>query len=55
MGKPVWLMIPAQGTDWRWMAGREDSPWYPSMRIFRQKAGQGWGPVVDEVLRGLKA
>jgi hypothetical protein len=53
MGKPVWLLIPAQGTDWRWMAGRDDSPWYPSMRIFRQKPGAGWAPVVDEVLRGL--
>jgi ADP-heptose:LPS heptosyltransferase len=55
LGKPVWLLVPAQGTDWRWMTGRDDSPWYPSMRLFRQKPGQGWGPVVDEVLRRLAA
>ena len=47
--------LPATGTDWRWMTGREDSPWYPSMRIFRQRPGQDWGPVVDEVVRRIAA
>jgi hypothetical protein len=35
MGKPVWLLLPADA-DYRWMDKREDSPWYPSMRLFRQ-------------------
>jgi hypothetical protein len=32
---------------WRWLLGRDDSPWYPTMRLFRQTAGGDWAPVVD--------
>jgi len=37
MGKPTWLLLPFYG-DWRWHYTREDSPWYPSMRLFRRRA-----------------
>ena len=35
LGRPVWLLLPWV-TDWRWMLNREDNPWYPTMRLFRQ-------------------
>ncbi|EEF24853.1 o-linked n-acetylglucosamine transferase, ogt, putative, partial [Ricinus communis] len=46
LGKPCWLLLPDYRCDWRWMAEREDTPWYPSMRLFRQPRGGGWAPVV---------
>lgn len=49
MGKPCWVLLPAHETDWRWMLERSDSPWYPSMRLFRQRPGKGWDPVIDRV------
>jgi hypothetical protein len=50
MGKPCWTLLPVQGLDWRWMHERQDSPWYPSMRLFRQRQAGDWTSVVDEVL-----
>lgn len=50
MGKPTWLMLPFFG-DWRWHYTRDDSPWYPSMRLFRRAAGADWSEVVAR-LRG---
>ncbi|MDP9172421.1 MAG: tetratricopeptide repeat protein [Planctomycetota bacterium] len=45
MGKPVWTLLPF-APDWRWMLGREDSPWYPTMRLFRQTKERNWdGPI----------
>ncbi len=52
LGIPVWLLLPATG-DWRWMTGQEDSPWYPGMRIFRQRDGNGWQPVVARLAAAL--
>lgn len=45
LGKPVWILLPARDTDWRWLRGREDSPWYPSARLFRQRVPGDWEPV----------
>jgi ADP-heptose:LPS heptosyltransferase len=48
LGRPVWLMLP-YAADWRWMLDRADSPWYPTMRIFRQRSPGDWAPVVKAV------
>jgi len=50
MGKAVWLML-HDSPDWRWMLEREDSPWYPTMRIFRQENAGDWDGVVARVVR----
>jgi tetratricopeptide (TPR) repeat protein len=52
MGKPVWLLSRFNGC-WRWLADRPDSPWYPSMRIFRQGPDRSWPPVVKAVRSAL--
>jgi hypothetical protein len=48
LGKPVWLMLPF-APDWRWLLQREDSPWYPSMRLFRQRQPSDWNSVITAV------
>jgi ADP-heptose:LPS heptosyltransferase len=52
MGKPVWVLIPYV-PDWRWMLEREDSPWYPTMRLFRQQKKEDWGHVFGRVAHEL--
>jgi tetratricopeptide (TPR) repeat protein len=52
VGKPVWLLN-RYNTCWRWLMGRVDSPWYPSMRIFRQPTLGDWTSVIAEVKRAL--
>ncbi len=54
MGKPVWVLL-CHAADWRWMSDPERSPWYPSMRLFRQSAAGAWGPVLCAVERALAA
>ena len=49
MGKPCWLMLPAVNTDWRWLKGRSDSPWYPSLRLLRQTRAHDWSGVIDTI------
>jgi hypothetical protein len=48
LGKPVWTLLPYRA-DWRWMLDRADSPWYPTMRLFRQPSPGDWSTVVGEV------
>jgi Flp pilus assembly protein TadD len=54
LGKPVWVLLPGV-PDWRWLLDREDSPWYPTMRLFRQLGSSGWGSVVSRVAEELSA
>jgi FkbM family methyltransferase len=51
---PVWVLLPFV-PDWRWLLGREDSPWYPSMRLFRQNEPGNWDEVFEHVGRALTA
>jgi ADP-heptose:LPS heptosyltransferase len=53
MGKPVWIML-NRGCDWRWFLDREDSPWYPTARLFRQTTPGGWQEVVDRIEHELR-
>jgi len=48
LGLPVWLLLPTP-CDWRWMDERGDSPWYPTMRIFRQRVPGAWAEVIEQV------
>lgn len=52
LGKPVLLLLP-YAPDWRWLLERSDSPWYPTMQIFRQKHSGGWSSVVNQVHSAL--
>jgi ADP-heptose:LPS heptosyltransferase len=53
MGVPTWLLLHS-GCDWRWMETRTDSPWYPTMRLFRQKIVGDWEPVIAQVKQQLE-
>jgi Flp pilus assembly protein TadD len=52
MGKMTWLLLPF-APDWRWQLKREDSPWYPTMRLFRQRETGAWPEVVQRVKEAL--
>ena len=54
LGTPVWTMLPFN-PDWRWLLNRDDSPWYQSMRLFRQRERGDWANVVDSVCRELQS
>jgi Flp pilus assembly protein TadD len=53
MGKPV-FMLDRYDNCWRWLSARDDTPWYPSLRIFRQKQPGEWGPIVARVAEALR-
>jgi hypothetical protein len=53
MAKPVWGLLP-YSPDWRWMLHREDSPWYPTLRLWRQPEPGDWRPVLDRVAAELR-
>jgi hypothetical protein len=53
LGRPTWVLLPA-AADWRWMLGRSDSPWYPSVRLYRQATLGDWSGPVDAVARDLE-
>jgi precorrin-6B methylase 2 len=52
LGKAVWVLLPTPA-DWRWLEGREDSPWYPTMRLFRQQVRGEWGEVIERMQAAL--
>ncbi|MEO8484936.1 MAG: tetratricopeptide repeat protein [Betaproteobacteria bacterium] len=52
MGRPVWMLLPTPA-EYRWMTEREDTPWYPTLRLFRQRASREWEPVIARVARSL--
>ena len=52
LAKPVWTLVCFRA-DWRWLRDREDTPWYPTMRLYRQPAAGDWGAVVQAVARDL--
>jgi hypothetical protein len=54
MGKPVWTMLPF-APDFRWMLDRPDSPWYPTMRLYRQPACDDWNSVLRQIAEDLSA
>ncbi|MDN3278875.1 tetratricopeptide repeat protein [Frankia sp. RB7] len=54
LGAPVWTMVPFN-PDWRWLLNRDDSPWYQSMKLFRQSERGDWASVVDDVRRELES
>lgn len=53
LGVPVWNLLHAEA-DWRWMEGRDDSPWYPTMRLFRQECPGDWAAVIGRVTTELE-
>jgi tetratricopeptide (TPR) repeat protein len=54
LGKPAWILIP-KAADWRWMLDREDSPWYPSVRLFRQQKPGAWDEPMGRLRAALRA
>jgi len=52
LNKPVWVLLP-YGSEWRWLLNRNDSPWYPSVRLFRQPIPGQWKPVMRQVVQAL--
>lgn len=54
IGRPTWVLLPF-AADWRWLTGRDDSPWYPTVRLFRQSEPGRWDDVVGRVAEALGA
>ena len=54
MGKPVWIMLPFN-SDWRWLVDRDDSPWYPAVRLFRQHDPRSWDNVISSLRAALES
>jgi ADP-heptose:LPS heptosyltransferase len=59
LARPTWLLLPF-APDWRWQLDRDDSPWYPTLRLFRQERPRDWATVIARVrselaARGLRA
>ena len=53
LGAPVWTVLQLV-PDWRWLLGRQDSPWYPTMRLFRQNKLGDWGEVFERIVAEVK-
>ena len=54
LGRPTWIMLNQYGVDWRWLLNRSTSPWYPTVRLFRQPTMGNWGPVITQITRHLE-
>jgi hypothetical protein len=54
IGKPVWILL-SKASDWRWLINRDDTPWYPTARLFRQPEPGAWAPVISSVAAALSA
>lgn len=54
LGRPTWVLLPVV-PDWRWLLGREDNPWYSSVRLFRQDERRDWAELLERVSQALKA
>jgi tetratricopeptide (TPR) repeat protein len=52
LGKPVWILLPF-AADWRWLVGRDDSPWYPSARLYRQRRPGDWADPLARMAQDL--
>jgi hypothetical protein len=53
LGRPVFTAVPVI-SDWRWMLNRDDTPWYPTMRLFRQGADRQWAPVLERIAAAVR-
>lgn len=53
LGRPTWVMLSQYALDWRWLLDRDDSPWYPSAKLFRQPGRGDWTSVVDKITQYL--
>jgi tetratricopeptide (TPR) repeat protein len=53
LGRPVWGLVSEPG-DWRWLIDRDDSPWYPTLRLFRQRRRGDWGEAVERLAAALE-
>lgn len=53
MGVECWTLLPTPNTDWRWIEGRDDTPWYPSMRLFRQAPTGDWSSTIEHIESAL--
>jgi ADP-heptose:LPS heptosyltransferase len=54
LGQPTWVPLPPN-PDWRWLLEREDSPWYPTMRLFRRNHTEGKGPQMGRIADAVRA
>ena len=54
LGKPVWILLPFNN-DWRWLRDREDTPWYPTARLFRQRSRHAWPDLAERVAHAVDA
>ena len=52
LGVPTWALL-MKTPAWRWMQDRDDSPWYPGMRLFRQEARYDWAGVIERIAKAL--
>jgi hypothetical protein len=53
LARPVFCALPA-AADWKWLHGRDDTPWYPTMRLFRQRAAGGWAEVIRRMAETVR-